>query len=132
MRRAILNGLAGAALMLAHISPLVQAQETTEQFIPMGYSPGVSGVQSYLGVIAKFDSARKTITVAANNAAHEIKITGRTKIWLDRSIHRAPSVAGGVKDLQKGQRIEIKYEDAKRRKFAEWIKVEAESDRAPD
>lgn len=132
MQRTILNGVVGASLMLALISPQVEAQETTEQFIPIGQSPGVSSAQSYIGAIADVDANQKTLTTTANNGGPVVKITERTRIWIDRSKRGAPSVVGGIKDLEKGRRIEIKYEDAERRAFAEWIKVEEENKKAAD
>ena len=53
-----------------------------------------------------------------------MKITDKTRIWLDRSKLKQPNVTGGFADLQKGRRVEVKYEDPAQREVADWVKVE--------
>lgn len=112
-------GLAVLAALLC--STPAPAQKTTEQFIPIGQSPGLSGQVTYLGTIEAADSAARSVTAGGRS----VLVTERTRIWLDRSGAKRPSVAGSFDDLQAGRRVEIKYEDDARRERADWIKVEA-------
>ena len=51
-------------------------------------------------------------------------VTEHTRIWLDRSKLKQTTVTGLFTDLQTGRKVEIKFEDEKKRRFAEWIKIE--------
>ena len=99
------------------------AQRTTERYIPVGQSPGISGIRSYIGGITAVDSQRKTFTVTDSAATHTIKVTEQTRIWLDRSAQRLPNEVGGIADLQAGRRAEVKFVDDRTRDTADWIKV---------
>jgi len=122
MRRAFIGRLAGMAMLMAGIGS-APAQKATEQFIPIGRSPGISGVQSYQGAIESVDPQRQTISVSDRTARGSITITKQTRIWIDRSKEGKANIAGGFPDLKVGQQIEVKFEDAQRRENAEWIKV---------
>jgi Domain of unknown function (DUF5666) len=126
MRRAVIGGLAGTAMLMAGIGS-APAQEATEQFIPIGRSPGISGVQSYQGVIEAVDPQRQTVSVSDRTAPQNITITKQTRIWIDRSKQGQASLAGEFADLKVGQQIEVKFEDAQRRESAAWIKVAPQS-----
>lgn len=99
------------------------AQKTTEQFIPVGKSPGVSGISSYIGELQEVDPEKRTITVVGPEGERTIKTTDDTKIWLDRSLLRKANQPGRMADLQAGRRVEVKYVDAETRDTAEWIKI---------
>jgi len=121
-RLALLAGL--AALMFA--AP-ASAQRTTERFIPLGKSPGVSGVTAYMGTISAVDASRRTVTITGPQGATTIKLSDSTKIWVDRSGQRQPTAAGKLTDLQVGWMAEVKYLDPAKKEGAEWIKVAAPS-----
>lgn len=101
-----------------------RAQKATEQFIPIGQSPGLSGKATLIGAIEAVDAAARTVTVNAGATSYRCALTDRTRIWVDRSAARLSATAGSVTDLQPGRRIEVKFTDATR-KTAEWVKVEA-------
>ncbi len=114
----------GFAVLVALLwSAPALAQKTTEQFIPIGQSPGLSGKYTYQGVIEAADSAVQSVTAGGSS----VQVTERTRIWLDRSSAKQPNVAGSFDDLQAGRRVEIKYEDDARKAFAAWIKVQADA-----
>jgi len=119
MRQALICGL---ALLMTGVGS-APAQKAAEQFIPIGRSPGVSGVQSYVGAIEAVDPVRQVISVSDRTGSQRIAITKRTRIWIDRSKQGKGNVAGEFADLRVGRRIEVKFEDAQRRENAEWIKV---------
>lgn len=115
-----------AIIVISMASAIAHAQKTTEQFIPLGKSPGVSGVSSYTGEIAKVDAANRIITIAGTQKSWSVEITEKTKIWLDRSKYKQTNVVGTFDDLKAGRQAEAKPERANADR-AEWIKVVPES-----
>ncbi len=103
-------------------------QRATEMFIPIGQSPGLSNTISIIGTIEAVDPRIQTITVTGPTVSWTAMITGRTKIWLDKSKLRLPNQKGSFADLQKGLLAEVKYEDPEGRGRlkgpVEWIKVQ--------
>lgn len=117
LRGGLLASAAAAALLWTPAA--VEGQKSTEQFIPIGRSPGLSGTYSDIGEIEAVDPVARRITLGGRNIA----VSARTRIWLDRSALRQPNVPGGFADLRPGRRAEVKYEDESLRETAEWIKV---------
>lgn len=114
--------LAMAAVALsAFVAPHTgAAQEATEQFIPVGRSPGLSGIQTVIGNVEAVDAEAATVTV---EGVPPVRITERTRIWLDRSQIGETSTVGTLEDVQVGRRIEVKFVDNEAREEADWIKV---------
>jgi len=121
--RTFLSGL-GVAIALMSAVFQVHAQKETERYIPLGQSPGVSQKQTSIGEIAEVDTARRTVTIAEQAGRRTVKITEKTRIWLDRTKLKQANLSGSFTDLQKGRRVEVKYEDPDRRQVADWVKVE--------
>ncbi len=119
------RGLTGLAVLLALLcwAPSARAQMMTEQYIPIGKSPGISGKYSYIGQIEAVDVNNRTVTVRGPEGARTIKVTDKTWIWLDRSQQRRPNSYGKMSDLQPGRRVEVKYVDYETKDTAHWIKV---------
>lgn len=116
------------ALMIAAIvciagASFAHSQEATERFIPIGRSPGLSGKATTIGTIEAADAGARSLTVAGAGAPRKAAVTDRTRIWVDRSRLQQGNTNGSFADLQKGRRVEIKW-DAKKSDAAEWIKVE--------
>lgn len=105
--------------LLCSIS-FAHGQKATEIFIPLGQSPGLSNKYTYIGKIDGVNKQQRTVKAGGRT----IKITGGTKIWLDRTKLRLTNQVGRFADLQKGQKVEIKYDDPNRKQAAEWVKVE--------
>ena len=120
LRSGLMVLAAAAALLWAPAA--VEGQMMTEQFIPIGQSPGLSGNYSDIGRIEAVDTAARRITLAGRSIA----VTPRTRIWLDRSALEQTNVRGRFADLRRGLRAEVKYEDETRRETAAWIKVAPE------
>ena len=116
-----------AALMIATLllAPGVYAQKATEQYIPIGKSPGISGTYSYIGKIDHVDPQNRTIVVAGPKGKRTIKITDETKIWLDSSEIGKTNGPGSHADCKRGRLCEIKYayDGETRTEEAEWIKI---------
>jgi hypothetical protein len=101
----------------------VYGQKATEQFIPLGKSPGLSGKLTWIGTVEQVDEQNKTVTVKADSAYKAIKVSDQTRIWLDRSKARLSNIKGGFADLKNGRKVEVKYLKD-RETEAEWIKIE--------
>lgn len=99
------------------------AQEATERYIPVGQSPGISGVYTDLGTVSDVDPEGRTISVEHEGGSRTIRVSSDTRIWLDRSRLRQVNAVGTFSDLVVGRTVEIRYEDLETREAADWIKV---------
>jgi len=84
----------------------------------------MSGKHTSIGEVAGVDARAKTLTIVEPAGRRTVKITDKTRIWLDRSKLKQTNVAGSFADLQKGRRVEVKYEEPAQRAIADWVKVE--------
>ena len=121
--RALLSGIGLAIALLGAIS-YAYGQKETELYIPIGQSPGLSQKYTSIGELAEVDPRAKSVTIADPAGRRTVKITEKTRIWLDRSKLKLTNLTGSFADLQKGRRVEVKYDDPQRREVAEWVKVE--------
>jgi hypothetical protein len=86
----------------------VQAQHATEQFIPVGQSPGVSGVHSYVGECEGVDEQGQTVTMReAQGQSRTVTVGPANWIWLDRSAAKQSNQVGSFPGLLRGHRMEI-------------------------
>lgn len=115
----------GVVLMLVGAPPGARAQKSTEQFIPIGSSPGISKKYTSIGTVEGLNVRDSMFTISEAGSRRTIRITPRTRIWLDRSKLKLPNLVGGTADLQPGRRVEVKFENSVLRQVADWIKVEA-------
>ena len=100
-----------------------QAQVTTERYIPVGQSPGMSGVYTLMGEIGSVAEQGQSFTVSSGGETHTVQITPETRIWLDRSSLREAATTGTSADLVAGRTVEVKYQNEQVRERADWIKV---------
>jgi len=117
--RTLFLGIGLIVALLCSMS-FAHGQKATEQFIPLGQSPGVSNKYTYIGVIEAVDPRQRTVTAAG----HTVQITEQTRIWLDRSLLKRGSQAGSFGDMQKGRKVEIRYADPAQRRVAQWVKIQ--------
>ena len=122
MRR-LATGL-GLAITLMCATSHAHGQKATEQYIPIGQSPGLSGKYTSIGPISDVNARDQTITIADPRGAKVVKVTAKTRIWLDRTPLKQSNLRGLFADLQKGRRAEVKYFDPERPQMADWVKVE--------
>jgi len=101
-----------------------QAQQTTEKFIPIGMSPGVSGKSSYQGNITEVNVAAKSFSMQIDGDSKVISFAPTTRIWLDRSKSKKPNLDGEPGALETGSKVEVMM-DPKDPTKAAWIKIEA-------
>jgi hypothetical protein len=126
-RRPNVSWLMGrAALLAALLAAPARGQEATERYIPLGRSPGLSGELTSIGEIAEADPRARTLTLTLVDArgTHTVKITERTRIYLDRTKLKQSNLTGSFDDLRKGRRAEVKYADPAQKQAADWVKVE--------
>jgi hypothetical protein len=114
----------GFALGLAWSLPS-WGQKATEIFIPIGKSPGVSGVTSAVGTIVLVNAPNRTLTIRSGDAEHSARLTHKTMLWLDNSQMKARNTKGSWADLRTGRLCEVKYvyRGQIRTDEAEWVKV---------
>ena len=102
------------------------AHPATEQFIPIGQSPGPGVVQGTAGAVVEPSAADGEPVVAVeNNSGAELGayvVTEHTRIYIDRSAQGLPNLVGTIDDVQPGSVIEVRIADPQTRE-AEWIKV---------
>jgi hypothetical protein len=100
------------------------AQKTTELYIPLGQSPGLSGKHTLIGKIVQVNALNNTITMADAAGTHSVAMVPSTPIYLDKSRAGLPNSQGALADCRAGDSIEVKFVDNARSKPAEWIKVQ--------
>lgn len=104
--------------------PPAYAQKATEQFIPIGQSPGISGKLTWIGEIVATDTRAGTLTLREAAGPVTVRLTDKTRIFLDRSKLKQSNQAGSFADLQKGRVAEVRYEGPAEAPTADWVKVE--------
>ncbi len=107
----ILLSVTGILVALLGTISHAHGQKATEQFIPIGQSPGLSQKYTSIGEIAAVDPAARTVTVADAAGRRTVRVTDKTRIWIDRTRIKQSNLSGSFADLQPGRRAEVKYED---------------------
>lgn len=122
----LMIGVVVISLLIWTGTPYAHGQQTTEMFIPIGQSPGLSGKVTIMGTIEAVDAQNQTIVVAGSSEKWSAEVTKGTRIWLDRSKLGLSNQYGTFADLQEGRLVEVKYEGTERRSEgpAAWIKVQ--------
>jgi len=102
------------------------AHPATEQYIPIGQSPGPGIVSGRAGVVAEPSEAggEPIVSVQAASGAElgAYAVTPQTRVYIDRSAQGLPNLVGTIDDVQPGRVIEVRIADPVTR-AAEWIKV---------
>ncbi len=103
------------------------AQDATEIFIPVGQSPGVSGVYSIIAKIDVVKSEDRTINMSNSSGSYTVKIMEQTQIWLDRSKLKMTNKVGSFSDLKSNLTIEVRYKDKEQKGKVDWVKIQFEN-----
>lgn len=112
--------LAALAVSLLLAAPAA-AQRATEQFIPIGRSPGLSGGRTLLGRVVTGDAAHGVLVLATAAGEHQVAIGEATRIWLDRSESGQSNTTGSLADCASGRTVEVRL--AEDGETADWVKV---------
>ena len=120
-----MNKTIASMLCLSWAALASAGQRATEQYIPMGESPGISGEYARRGTVDHVDAEAGRVTISTETGQLVVEITESTNIWLDRSASRRPNVVGSLDDLVEGAEVEVLSEEHEQRGDgpAEWIKV---------
>ena len=137
MRTDLHGALASAAAVLTAVLALAlpaAAQMATEQYIPVGQSPGVSGVTAEIGVVTHVDNTAGIMTIDVGGEEHAFVMTRYTDVWLDRSDEGQPNMHVGYAGLEIGDVVEVNRGDAVAASagvgdasplpLADWIKID--------
>ena len=104
--------------------PVTLAEKSTELYIPVGKSPGLSGKYAAAGRIEQVNYQQNTLMMSSGSGTYPVKVTERTMIFLDRSKLGQTNLYGSFADCKKGMMIEVRFEKDERNRPAEWIKLE--------
>lgn len=127
MRTLRMNIISTATLLLTIIfwwSSLSYAQQSTEQFIPIGKSPGISDKYSYIGNITAVNKQTNSFMMQTGNGETEITISPTTRIWLDRSKNKKTNIEASFDDCETGRTVEVMH-NRDNKNIADWIKIES-------
>lgn len=83
------------------------SQKTTEIYIPIGYSPGVSASTSLQGEISRMDYESRRIELVDRSGTQVVHMSDATLYYLDRSKYGKKNSLGSIRDCQVGQQVEI-------------------------
>jgi hypothetical protein len=110
-------------VILCAVPFCLQAQRSTEIYIPCGKSPGVSGKYSVMGKVEMVKAGDSTITMRQATGLKSMRWTAATAIYLDKSKLKLQNKKGTWADIKPGMTAEVKYIDNKPGGKVEWIKV---------
>jgi len=115
------------AAALAGGATAALGQKSSEIFIPIGQSPGLSGKHTVTARVQSVDAAQRSMTVVDSaGAVVTLRADAKTAVWLDRSQVKLPNRKGDLSDCRKDMTVEVKYRNNDARAAAvEWIKVQA-------
>jgi hypothetical protein len=111
------------AIIAFGVAPLY-GQQSTEQYIPIGQSPGISSKHSVIGKIVAMDSNARTISINDGSGVRTVRITDETRYWFDRSAGKHENTAASYEDCEIGLTVEAMHlQDDDN--TATWIKIES-------
>ncbi len=99
-----------------------QAQQATEQYIPIGQSPGISGAASLIGTITRVDFETSSMEVSGPEGPRTVSMDTATRYYVDLSKQKRGNQLGSLQSCEIGQRVEIKFTDDGK---VDWIKIES-------
>ena len=104
--------------------PFAFAEKSTELYIPIGQSPGLSGKYTVTGNIDAVDYQNQTMTMSNYSGSYTVKVMDNTRIYLDKSKIQQTNAYGSFSDCKKGRKAEVKFDQDAQGRPAEWIKLE--------
>ena len=110
-------------VLLLGVTLGANAQQSTEQYIPIGESPGVSDEQMVKGTISAVDYDARTVQVRMTTGTQTVKMVGSTRYYLDRTKHKRTNLSAKIEDCRVGRKVEVKVDADS---TVDWIKIEAD------
>lgn len=114
----------GTTIILVGVMSYAFAEKTTELYIPIGKSPGLSGKYTVVGKIEKADYKNRTFTMSNSSGIYSVTVTKRTVIFLDRSKVKLKNLYGTFADCKRDMMAEVRFEEDSQAKPAEWVKLQ--------
>lgn len=102
---------------------LSYAQQSAEQFIPIGMSPGISNKHSYIGNITVVNRQTNSFVMKTSTGEKEITISPSTRMWLDRSKKGKTNIEASIDDCEAGRTVEVMH-SRENENIADWVKIE--------
>jgi hypothetical protein len=96
-------------------------------FIPIGKSPGLSGIHTLEGDVESLNNEDSSCTLRTADGSKTVTLMGNPMIYLDYSKHKTRNKYGKLTDINVGSRVEMKYLDNEKRDSIEWVKIEMKS-----
>ena len=117
-----MKGLFNSTVIVASLlfATNTYGQQTTEVYIPIGKSPGVSATKSIIGTISATDYDAHQTTITANGVSTTVTMTDKTLYYLDRNQVKQTNSMGSFNDCEEGRRVEVKTDTDGN---VEWIKI---------
>ena len=116
MRQIVMTSIAALGLFAGAFAI---SHPATERFIPIGQSPGVSSVKSYVGAIESVRSTASGFTMSVGDGEKPIQVTENTKIYLDTGPGESNKI-GTEQDCRVGHIVEVYLRGDG---TANWIKI---------
>ncbi len=101
------------------VGPLAFSHPATERYIPIGESPGVSNVKSYVGTIQSVRTTESGFMMSVEDSDKLIEVTEETKIYLDNG-PRNSNGTGSEQDCKVGRVVEVYLHDDG---TVYWVKI---------
>lgn len=117
------NRLAIALLFASAYAAGAAAHPATERYVPIGYWDSVGVTGTYLGRVSRVAPRGESLDFVDEGVDKTIRITDRTRIYIDRSHLKMANLNGTRADLRAGRTMEVKLAPDG---SAEWIKIRAE------
>ena len=102
----------------------VWAQKSTELYIPLGRSPGLSDSYNLIGNVEAVDNQNRSLIVIGSTGRFTVYTTEDTLYFLDKSRLQQPNRYGIFSDVKPSMKVEVRFEAGKRHRPAEWIKLQ--------
>jgi hypothetical protein len=109
-----------ALLASAMVSLTAAGHPATELYIPIGKSPGISHVKSWIGQIQSLAATQVGFTMMVNDDAKYVAFDESTKIYLQYETPGKNNELGNYTDCKAGRTAEVYLADDGK---ANWIKV---------
>jgi len=115
------SGLIFAVLIFAVSTS--HSQQSTEVYIPIGSSPGVSTTSSLRGEIRRLDYTSRSIELLDRGSMRTVHVSDATRYYLDRSGYGKKSETGNMQDCKVGRLIEVHVAE---NGDVQWIKIQVD------
>jgi len=126
MRALNMNKISTVTLLLMIIfwgPSLSYAQQSAEQFVPIGMSPGISNKHSYIGNITVVNRQTNSFVMQTSTGEKEITISPSTRMWLDRSKEKKTNIEASLDDCEAGRTVEVMH-SPENVNIADWVKID--------